>query len=164
MIGILGIFSKNPNVAYGIGSLLILLNFGYNISVGPLCEYDMKTVANHPGYTIVAELPSTRVRPQTIVIARIVYILCGIVCNQLAPRMLSAQAWNWGALCGWFWLGTNLISITYCFFRLPETKNRTYGELDILFVSAFTLCLRGISDFLGEQDIRSSIRFDPGQR
>lgn len=36
--------------------------------------------------------------------------------------MLSAQAWNWGALCGWFWLGTNLISITYCFFRLPETK------------------------------------------
>jgi SP family general alpha glucoside:H+ symporter-like MFS transporter len=38
VIGILGIFSKNPNVAYGIGSLLILLNFGYNISVGPLCK------------------------------------------------------------------------------------------------------------------------------
>jgi len=38
VIGILGIFSGNPNVAYGIGSLMILLNFGYNISVGPLCK------------------------------------------------------------------------------------------------------------------------------
>lgn len=95
----------------------------------------LSLVADVSGYTIVAELPSTRVRPQTIVIARIVYILTGIVCNQLAPRMLSAQAWDWGALCGFFWLGTNLISITYCFFRLPETKDRTYGELDVLFVS-----------------------------
>lgn len=39
VIGILGIFSGNPNVAYGIGSLMILLNFGYNISVGPLCKW-----------------------------------------------------------------------------------------------------------------------------
>jgi len=137
VIGILGIFKGNTNAAYGIGSLMILLNFGYNISVGPLCKLLDITGSSYSGYTIVAELPSTRVRPQTIVIARIVYILCGIVCNQLTPRMLSAQAWNWGALCGWFWLGTNLVSITYCFFRLPETKGRTYGELDVLFVSLF---------------------------
>jgi hypothetical protein len=38
VIGILGIFKGNTNAAYGIGSLMILLNFGYNISVGPLCE------------------------------------------------------------------------------------------------------------------------------
>jgi SP family general alpha glucoside:H+ symporter-like MFS transporter len=38
VIGILGIFSGNSNAAYGVGSLLILLNFGYNISVGPLCK------------------------------------------------------------------------------------------------------------------------------
>jgi SP family general alpha glucoside:H+ symporter-like MFS transporter len=49
--------------------------------------------------------------------------------------MLSAQDWNWGARCGLFWLGTNLVSILYCYLRLPESKNRTYGELDILFVS-----------------------------
>lgn len=123
VIGILGFFPNNLNAAYAIGSLMIVLNFGYNISVGPLC------------YTIVAEMPSTRVRPQSIVIARITYILSGIVCQQLAPRMLSAQDWNWGARCGLFWLGTNLVSILYCYLRLPESKNRTYGELDILFVS-----------------------------
>jgi len=38
VIGILGIFKGNTNAAYGIGSLMILLNFGYNISVGPLCK------------------------------------------------------------------------------------------------------------------------------
>lgn len=87
------------------------------------------------GYTIVAELPSTRVRPQSIVLARITYILSGVVCQQLAPRMLSAEAWGWGGRCGLFWLGTNIISMVYCYFRLPESKNRTYGELDVLFVS-----------------------------
>lgn len=47
--------------------------------------------------------------------------------------MLSPEEWNWGGRCGLFFLGTNLISTLYCYFRLPETKGRTYGELEILF-------------------------------
>ena len=43
VIGILGFFPNNSGAAYGIGSLLILLNFGYNISVGPLCEFVIST-------------------------------------------------------------------------------------------------------------------------
>lgn len=37
IIGILGFFPSNLNAAYGIGVLMILLNFAYNISIGPLC-------------------------------------------------------------------------------------------------------------------------------
>lgn len=37
------------------------------------------------------------------------------------------------AKSGLFWAGMNGLMIVYCFFRLPEPKDRTYGELDVLF-------------------------------
>ncbi|WVW85182.1 hypothetical protein I302_107220 [Kwoniella bestiolae CBS 10118] len=121
VIGILGFFPNNHGAIWGLGVLLIILNFVYNITVGPTC------------YTIVGELPSTRVRQQSVVIARAVYLCVGVVIQQLVPRMLSPEEWNWGGRCGLFFLGTNLISTAYCYFRLPDTRGRTYGELEILF-------------------------------
>jgi hypothetical protein len=46
--------------------------------------------------------------------------------------MFSA-AWNWGAKTGLFYAGTNLLCNIWCWFRLPETKDRTFGEIDLLF-------------------------------
>lgn len=34
---------------------------------------------------------------------------------------------------GLFYAGTNLCCIIWCFFRLPETKDRPFGEIDLLF-------------------------------
>jgi SP family general alpha glucoside:H+ symporter-like MFS transporter len=42
-------------------------------------------------------------------------------------------AWNWGAKAGIFYAGTNLLCNIWCWFRLPETKDRTFGEIDLLF-------------------------------
>lgn len=47
--------------------------------------------------------------------------------------MLSATSWNWGAKSGLFYAGSNLLCIIWCYFRLPETKGRTFGEIDLLF-------------------------------
>ncbi|KAM6517497.1 hypothetical protein FSOLCH5_008460 [Fusarium solani] len=41
--------------------------------------------------------------------------------------------WGWGAKTGLFYAGTNLLCFIWCWFRLPETKDRTFGEIDILF-------------------------------
>lgn len=62
-------------------------------------------------------------------------MISGIINSQITPRMLSKTDWNWGAKCGLFFLGTNILSFTYCYFRLPESRGRTYGELDILFAN-----------------------------
>lgn len=78
-------------------------------------------------------MPSARVRPQSIALARVAYICSHICVAQLVPRMLQAQAWGWGARACMFWLGTCTIAFIYCYFRLPETKGRTFGELNILF-------------------------------
>ncbi|RSH93592.1 hypothetical protein EHS25_006237 [Saitozyma podzolica] len=120
-MGILGFFATNSNVSYGIGALMLIFNFTFACTVGPTC------------YTIVGELPASEVRVQTVVLARMTYIVSGIINSQLTPRMISNTEWGWGARCGLFFLGTNLISFIYCYFRLPETKGRTFGELDILF-------------------------------
>jgi SP family general alpha glucoside:H+ symporter-like MFS transporter len=108
-IGILGCVPQSQGVSYGIGALMLLLNLTFASTVGPTC------------YTIVGELPSAQVRAPTIVLARTTYVLSGIVNAQITPRMLSTGDWNWGAKCGFFFLGTNIISFIYCYFRLPES-------------------------------------------
>ncbi|KAK9420540.1 putative Major facilitator superfamily (MFS) profile domain-containing protein [Seiridium unicorne] len=92
------------NVAsqWAIGSLLLVYTFIYDCSVGPVC------------YTLVAELPSSRLRTKSVVLARNMYNLISIVATIITPSMLNPTAWNWGA-------------------RLPEPKGKTYAELDVLF-------------------------------
>jgi MFS transporter, SP family, general alpha glucoside:H+ symporter len=47
--------------------------------------------------------------------------------------MLNPSAWGWGAKAGFFWAGSCFLCFVWTFFRLPEPKGRTYGELDVLF-------------------------------
>lgn len=42
-------------------------------------------------------------------------------------------AWNWGAKTGLFYAGTNLLCNIWCWYRLPETKGRSFGEIDLMF-------------------------------
>lgn len=122
IIGGLGIIDKNNiGAQWGIGAMLLIFACTYNVTVGPIC------------YAIVAEIPSTRLRQKTVVLARNFYNLASIVGNVLTPRMLNPSAWNWGAKAGFFYAGTCLLCFVWAFFRLPEAKGRTYGELDILF-------------------------------
>lgn len=104
-----------------IGSFLIVWTAVYDMTVGPVC------------YALVSELPSTRLRSKTIVIARCVYNVGAILLGVLTPRMLNPTAWDWGAKSAFFWAGCASILFVWVFLRLPEPKGRTYGELDVLF-------------------------------
>jgi SP family general alpha glucoside:H+ symporter-like MFS transporter len=114
---------ENAAAQWAIGSLLLVYTFTYDATVGPVC------------YSLVAELTSTRLRTKSVVLARNMYNMVGIVTNIITPRMLNPTAWNWGAKSGFFWAGTCLLCAVWTFFRLPEPKGRTYGELDVLFES-----------------------------
>ena len=56
-----------------------------------------------------------------------------IICGIIVPRMLSPLAWNWGPKSGLFWGGVSGLTAIYLLLRLPETKHRSYAELDLLF-------------------------------
>ncbi|GHJ88829.1 hypothetical protein NliqN6_5231 [Naganishia liquefaciens] len=122
LVGILGTVTKRGGSGgWAIGALLITFTFLYDLTVGPVC------------YSLVAEIPSTRLRAKTVILARNLYNLGGLVIGIVNPYMLNPTEWNLGAKAGYVWAVGGLLSTIWIFFRLPEPKGRTYGELDILF-------------------------------
>ena len=122
VIGIVGVVPVSAaTTGIAIAVMMIIINLAFKVSLGPAC------------YTIIGETPSSRVRAQSIVIARTVYIIGNIINGQIVPRQFGKTAWNWGAKVGWYWLGIDIVAIIYTYFRIPETKDRTFLELDYLF-------------------------------
>ncbi|KAH7324173.1 general substrate transporter [Stachybotrys elegans] len=123
IIGILGFVPNLSNVPIGVAAVLIIVQIVFKVSLGPT------------GYVIVGETSSSRVRAQTIVMGRAVYVLGQICVGQLNPRMLNrtADAWNWGARTGIFYFGLCIVWAIWIYFFLPETMNRSFAELDYLF-------------------------------
>jgi len=119
--GILGIFEETTTNLWGTAGLIIVFIFVFDLLVAPL------------PYTIVAEVPSTRLRVKTVVLARVAYNLCSLATNPLQNAMLSSLKWNWRAKSCFSWAGSCFLCTVYCVFRLPETKGLTYLELDLLF-------------------------------
>ncbi|KAM0433624.1 hypothetical protein ACHAQK_009242 [Fusarium lateritium] len=114
-------FSKDNASVWAIGAMLIVFTFVYDFTVGPVT------------YSLISELSSTRLKAKAIVMARAAYNASNIFVNVMTNYQLSSTAWNWGARTAYFWAGTCLFSAVWVFFRLPEPKDRTYAELDVLF-------------------------------
>ncbi|KAK0311077.1 hypothetical protein LTR82_014370 [Friedmanniomyces endolithicus] len=122
LVGCLAIASPtHPNAQWGIGAMILIYTFTYDATVGPVC------------YSLVAEISSTRLRNKTVVLARDLYNITGVVANVLTPHMLNPASWNWGAKAGFFWAAAGLLCSVWTYFRLPEPKGRTFAELDVLF-------------------------------
>ncbi|ORX41087.1 alpha-glucoside:hydrogen symporter [Kockovaella imperatae] len=106
----------------------MLFTFAYDSTIGPVA------------YSVAAEIPSTRLRGKTVGLARNAYNLWAIVAGVIAPYMTNPLAWNWIGYAGFFWGVSCLLVGIWAFFRLPETKGRTFRELDIS-VSWVNACL-----------------------
>ncbi|KAG5768513.1 hypothetical protein H9Q72_003978 [Fusarium xylarioides] len=115
------VLADHSSLNWALGSLIILMTFTYNMSIGPAC------------YVIVAEIPSTRLRIKTIALARIVYNIFTIINNFIAPQLLNPSAWDLGGKSCLVYAATSFVCLIWCYFRLPETKKLSYLELDILF-------------------------------
>lgn len=93
----------------------------YALTIGPLA------------FTIVSEMSSTRLRAQSIAMARNAYNLASLVSNVVEPYLINPQNANLKGKTAFVWFGTALPTLIWSYFRLPETRNRTYEELDLLF-------------------------------
>ncbi|KAH6692364.1 general substrate transporter [Plectosphaerella plurivora] len=120
-VGVPQAVSSNTTYSWVIGIALIVSSFLYNAAMGPLTN------------TLCCEIPSTLLRSKSVVLARWTYIVTTIVAGTISPYQLNPTAWNWGAKTGFFWAGGCLISFIFAFFCIPETKNRTTAEMDVLF-------------------------------
>ncbi|KAH7377394.1 MFS transporter [Pyrenochaeta sp. MPI-SDFR-AT-0127] len=121
IIGILDIPRNINKAIWAQAAMCFLWLLSYSLTVGPV------------GWTIPAEVSSTRLRSQTIVLARNSYYIFQIIATVIEPYFINPGELNWRGKTGFFWAGTTLISLIWAYFRLPETKDRTYDELDVIF-------------------------------
>ncbi|ORX36725.1 trehalose transport-related protein [Kockovaella imperatae] len=121
LIGIFGCIPETKATRNGIGACCAVINLVYHASVGPLT------------YTFAPEIPATMLRVRTVAWGRAFYNIVYNATAQLTPRMVSDTAWNWGPKAAFFWLAFNVTVTIWCYFCLPETRNLSYAELDILF-------------------------------
>ncbi|TGO36907.1 hypothetical protein BHYA_0111g00070 [Botrytis hyacinthi] len=84
-------------------------------------------------WVIIGETSSVRLRPLTTGIGRAAYYLVNIPCIFLASYMLNTDKWDLGGKSGYIWAGTALFCSIMSWLFIPEMKNRSYREIDILF-------------------------------
>lgn len=122
IIGFIGLApAGNASASWAVAAMIIIMLVFFQLSLGPIC------------YTIVAEIPSTRMRIKTVALARASYNSAVFINNAIMPQIVGVNAWNWGAKGGFFWAGVAFLFFAYMWFRLPESKGLTYAELDLLF-------------------------------
>ena len=113
--------SSNDTAKWAQAVLLIIWVFIYDLSVGPLA------------FCLVAESSATRLRAKTVAIGRNSFYLWSIIFSVVTPYMLNPSAGNWKGKSAFIYGGTCLCALIWSYFRLPEFKDRTYEELDLLF-------------------------------
>lgn len=120
-VGFLNIWTSVHAVGMTQAVLTLVWTFTFQLSVGQL------------GWTIPAEVGSTRLRQKTICLARNSYYIVLVISNALQPYFMNPRQLNLKGYAGFFWGATAALTLLWAFFRLPETKGRTYEELDWLF-------------------------------
>lgn len=102
-------------------SLMLLANLIYDTTIGPFC------------YVMLAEVPSARLRGLTIALATVSVQVLSIVFAVAIPYAMNEDQGNWRGKVGFIFAILGLLCTIYCFFSMPETRGRTFEELDILF-------------------------------
>jgi len=124
IVGIISAAAKDSVAGnYVQATMMLLWLLLYYLTVGPIC------------YAIISETSSTRLRNKSVCLSRIVYYIAQIIANVVNPYMLNPTAGNWKGKTGFVWGGFAFLFFIWTFFRLPETKGRTFEELDILFAN-----------------------------
>ncbi|EEH07735.1 maltose permease [Histoplasma capsulatum G186AR] len=114
-------YMQRPSIAWVQTSMMLVWNLIYNLSVGPVC------------FVILCECSATKLRGKTIAISTAIQAILGIVITVMIPYMINPDAGNMRGKIGFIFGGLASMSFVWTYFYVPETKGRTYEELDIMF-------------------------------
>lgn len=124
-LGVVGSQTANPNAAGAIkGTVALILVFcwWYNLTIGAAA------------YTILAEVSTSRLRIKTIAIGMALQNALYTMWSFVLPYLFNPDQANLGAKVSFVFGGLCVICLVYLWFFQPETTNRTYGELDEMFM------------------------------
>ncbi|KAH7029631.1 general substrate transporter [Microdochium trichocladiopsis] len=120
-MGITGLFPNDKTALKFVGVTLLLSGF-----VG--------AHGLNPAYNVVAsEVSSVRLRARTLSSGFVIYALASWVFSFTVPYMFNPDVGNLSAKIGWVFVGLGTIGIVLVWFEVPETRNKSYAQLDLLF-------------------------------
>jgi len=84
-------------------------------------------------WPISVEVVSSRLRILTLSIATgIDYVLAWLIAF-CSPYFINPKVLGWGMKYCWIWAGSNVVTLIFFYFLLPEMKGRSLEEIDELF-------------------------------
>ncbi|KAF4995634.1 hypothetical protein FGRMN_5026 [Fusarium graminum] len=123
LIGVLATVPQTQSVKFGQAGVVLIWEIVFYATIGPIC------------YAIIGEIPAVNVRSKSICLARIAYYITQILNGSYGPYMMNPTEGDWKGKVGYWWAGLSLLTFVWAYFRLPETKGRTFEEIDILFAN-----------------------------
>ncbi|KAJ1323624.1 MFS transporter SP family general alpha glucoside:H+ symporter [Microdochium nivale] len=121
-MGIAGCFSTAA-ASWLVGVGLVLVGFFNSLGVASAVP------------VIQSEISTVRLRSKTAGIAFTSQALTMWAFNFFTPYMYNIDQLNWGGKIGFFFVGLGGIAFVVGWFAIPETKGRTFAEIDHLFES-----------------------------
>jgi len=103
--------------------MVCIYEFSYSYSVGPLA------------WVTAGEMSSNKLRSWTFGVGMAIGFFFAWVTTFTTPYFINAvYGLNWGAKLCWIWFPSNLVTLLFIIFFLPETKGRTLEQLDEMFL------------------------------
>ncbi|KAL1413457.1 hypothetical protein Q8F55_001224 [Vanrija albida] len=121
IVGGMGVIGVNSSTGSAMIAMMAIWVLAYALSCGPI------------GWLSLVENSTPVLRTQTAGIAAILQSLNGVIFNYCVPLMLSDQYAGWGAKTGFFFGPLAFLFTILVWFTVPETKGRSYAELDELY-------------------------------
>ncbi|KAJ5875247.1 uncharacterized protein N7473_012594 [Penicillium subrubescens] len=124
-LAVVGSQTGNPNAAgaiKGTVALILIYCWWYNMTIGAA------------GYTILAEVSTSRLRIKTIAIGLALQNALYTMWSFVLPYLFNPDEANLGAKVSFIFGGLCVICLVYLWFFQPETTGRTYAELDEMFI------------------------------
>lgn len=101
---------------------------------------------------LLSEISSTRLRSPTIAIATAVQAGASIATTVAMPYMLNTDQADWKGKTGFLFGGVGVGCWVWCWERLPETRGRTFEEIDVLFERGVASRRFGTYDIIFEEE------------
>ncbi|RAL64202.1 hypothetical protein DID88_002094 [Monilinia fructigena] len=119
-MGIAASVSSSKASLWCVGITLQLVWFTVGPSIGP-------------AISLAGEISSLRLRAKSQSLGFFFNYSYSTVWNVVVPYMFNKSEGNLGGKMGWIFFATSCITLFVVWAEVPETKDRTYGELDEMF-------------------------------
>ncbi|KAK8852099.1 MFS general substrate transporter [Apiospora arundinis] len=87
------------------------------------------------GWAVAQETAAQSTRPKTIAFALIWQQLTALLLSSVFPFFINPDELNWGGKIMFLFVAAEMFILLGLYFTQPETKNRTYAELELLYAN-----------------------------